>query len=65
MKEGKMERKDQYINYKNKELLYLVTEEWEAMLKKLKKHIKKNNQDNLYKNCPKSYIKEMYNELFE
>ena len=42
MVEGKMERKDQYLQYKNKELLFLITEEWKSLLFQLKRYIKIN-----------------------
>jgi len=42
MIEGKMEKKDQYVQYKNRELLFIITEEWRNLLIQMKKYLRAN-----------------------
>lgn len=60
MVEGKMERKDQYLQYKNKELLFLITEEWKSLLFQLKTHIKINKNQKIDGKITNDYIQAKY-----
>lgn len=60
MVEGKMERKDQYVQYKNRELLFIVTEEWRNLLIQMKKYLKANKNEKIDGKATEDYIQAKY-----
>ena len=60
MVEGKMEHKDKYVDYKNRNLLFIVTEEWRNLLIQIKKYLKANKNEKIDGKTTEDYIQAKY-----
>lgn len=65
MIEGKMEKKDLYVMYKNRDLLFIITEEWESLLIQLKEYLEININEKIEGKITTDYIQAKYDELVE